>query len=105
MIPTITHHFADKLYAKQAEIAQGTLVTKHTHNFSHLSILAQGKVQVTTPDTSQIYSGYACIEIKANVEHTILALEDSVWFCIHVSDEKDVTKIDESILNNDKEFS
>jgi hypothetical protein len=36
----ITHHFSDGLYAKQAVIPAGAAILKHTHEFSHLSILA-----------------------------------------------------------------
>jgi len=40
----ITHHFSDGLYAKEAFVPAGTAILKHTHDFSHLSILAKGKV-------------------------------------------------------------
>ena len=42
----ISHHFSDGLYAKETAFAAGTAILKHTHDFSHLSILSQGKVAV-----------------------------------------------------------
>jgi hypothetical protein len=36
----ISHHFSDGLYAKESAFAAGTAILKHTHEFSHLSILA-----------------------------------------------------------------
>jgi len=47
----ITHHFSDGLYAKEAFVPAGTAILKHTHDFSHLSILAKGKVFVSTQRT------------------------------------------------------
>ena len=35
----IIHHFSDGLYAKEMRVRAGQAILKHTHNFSHLSIL------------------------------------------------------------------
>lgn len=94
----ITHHFSDGLYAKEAFVPAGTAILKHTHDFSHLSILAKGKVVVVAGDDSQIIEAPACIEIKAGVTHGISALTDCVWFCIHATDEKDPEKVDEILI-------
>ena len=78
------HNFSDGLYA---------------HKYSHLSILAKGKVLVKTDDFEQEYVAPACIDIKANVNHLIEALEDTVWYCIHATNETDVDKIDEVLIS------
>ena len=97
----ITHHFSDGLYAKQAMIAAGTAILKHTHEFSHLSILAEGKVAVLRGTDIDIVSAPACIEIKAGVTHGVKAITDCVWFCIHHTDEKDPSKVDEILIKGD----
>jgi len=94
----ITHHFSDGLYAKQAVILAGTVVLKHTHNFNHLSILAKGKAAVMKSDAVEIIEAPACIEIHAGLEHGIKAITDCVWFCIHATDEKDASKVDEVLI-------
>jgi quercetin dioxygenase-like cupin family protein len=94
----ITHHFSDGLYAKQTAIPAGTAILKHTHTFSHLSILAAGKVAVMKGDVIEIVEAPACIEIKAGVTHGIKAVTDCVWFCIHATDEKDPSKVDEILI-------
>ena len=96
--PKIAHNFSDGLYAKQMTIPKGFAAGQHAHNFSHLSILAQGKVIVSTNDGEQIYEAPACIEIKKLVNHMITALEDSVWFCIHATDETDADRIDDVLI-------
>jgi quercetin dioxygenase-like cupin family protein len=97
--PMIEHHFSDGLYAKQMVIPKGYLAATHKHNFSHLSILAQGQVIVRTDSGSKFYLAPACIEIKANEHHTIEALQDCVWYCVHATDEKDEDKIDAVLIS------
>jgi len=94
----ITHHFSDGLYAKEASFEAGTAILKHTHNFSHLSILAKGKVAVMKGDEIEIIEAPSCIEIKAGLVHGVKAITDCVWFCIHATDEKDPSKVDDILI-------
>ena len=97
----IVHNFSDGLYAKQMFVPKGYVIGQHAHEFSHLSILAKGKVIVRTDDGVAEYTAPACLEIKAGIHHAIEALEDTVWFCIHATDETDVNKIDEVLIKKD----
>jgi DNA/RNA-binding domain of Phe-tRNA-synthetase-like protein len=45
-----------------------------------------------------VYEAPACIEIKKQTNHMITALEDAVWFCVHATDETDVDRIDEVLI-------
>lgn len=96
--PGVAHYFGDGLYAKEAVVPAGYSVGKHLHSYSHLSILAIGTAKVTSGDVVKEYSGPTCIEIKAGVPHHIEAITDIVWFCIHATDEKDVSKVDEILI-------
>ena len=92
------HHFSDGLYAKEMHIPAGFAAGTHAHSYSHLSMLAKGRVKVTTDEYNREYTAPACIEIKAGIHHMIEALEDAVWFCIHATDEKDPEKVDEVLI-------
>ena len=94
----ITHHFSDGLYAKESQFSEGTAILKHTHSFSHLSILAKGKVAVMIGEEIEVIEAPACIEIKAGITHGVKAITDCVWFCIHATDEKDLSKVDEILI-------
>jgi len=94
----IVHHFSDGLYAKQMIIPADTMILKHMHSFSHLSILAAGKVAVMRGDDAEIIAAPACIEIKEGLVHGVKALTDCVWFCIHATDEKDASKVDNVLI-------
>ena len=89
----ISHHFSDGLYAKESSFEAGTAILKHTHDFSHLSILAKGKVAVMRGEEIDVIEAPACIEIKAGLIHGVKAITDCVWFCIHATDEKDPSKV------------
>ena len=92
------HHFSDGLYAKQMNIPKGYAAISHKHTYSHLSILSSGKVIVKTDDFEKEFTAPACIEIKAGINHMITALEDAAWFCIHATDETDVSKVDKILI-------
>jgi quercetin dioxygenase-like cupin family protein len=97
-VEAVAHFFSDGLYAKQMHLPKGHLATSHVHNYSHLSILAQGEVHVRVDGEVSHYLAPACIEIKANATHEILALQDVVWYCVHHTDEKDIKKVDEVLI-------
>jgi quercetin dioxygenase-like cupin family protein len=94
----ITHHFSDGLYAKEIRVPEGTAILKNTHDFSHLSILAEGMVAVMIGDSVDIVRAPACIEIKSGVVHGVKAVTDCVWYCIHATDEKDPSKVDDVLI-------
>ena len=93
------HHFSDGLYAKQIELPATCFAVQHKHTYDHLSILAKGKVRVLFDgDITADYVAPACINILKDVNHSIYALEDSVWFCVHATNETDVEKIDSVLI-------
>lgn len=94
------HHFSSGVYAKQMMLPKGAVATSHKHTYDHMSVLAQGKVWVGVGERGRLrmYTAPAVVEIKAGVNHFIHAIEDSVWFCIHATDETDISKIDEVLI-------
>jgi quercetin dioxygenase-like cupin family protein len=94
----IIHNFSDGLYAKQMHVPAGYVVGTHTHKYSHLSILAKGKVIVRTDASEKLVEAPACLEIEKGIHHSIEALEDAVWFCIHATNETDVDMVDQVLI-------
>jgi len=45
-----------------------------------------------------IVNAPACIEIRAGMTHGVKAITDCVWFCIHSTDEKDPSKVDDVLI-------
>jgi len=94
----LSHHFSDGLYAKEIHIPEGHYILQHKHVYSHLSVLAKGFVAVEVDGETVEYEAPACINIKAGANHTISAIEDSVWFCIHATDEKNPDAVDRAVI-------
>lgn len=92
------HFFSQGLYAKKMIIPAGTQIPTHQHVYDHLSILAQGRVRVTVGKVTQEHVAPTAIEIKKELAHTIQAMEDSVWFCVHATEETDIDKIDQTLI-------
>lgn len=93
------HHFSDGLYAKEVELKKHSIASQHKHKYDHLSILAKGKVQVLFDGgVMKEYTAPSCINIVKGVNHSVMALEDSVWFCIHATSETDVASIDKVLI-------
>ena len=98
------HHFSDGLYAKQMELPVGFFVVQHQHTYDHLSILAKGKVRVLFDnDVVAEYTAPACINIIKNINHSIYALEQSTWFCVHATDETNQDEIDNVLIKKEEE--
>ena len=96
----VVHHFSSGLYAKQMLLPAKHFVVSHAHTYDHLSILAKGDVTVEVEGVRTEYKAPACINISAGLHHTITAHKDSVWFCVHATDETDVTKIDNVLIGS-----
>lgn len=94
------HYFSAGTYAKQMSLPMGHTAVSHKHTYDHLSILASGKATVTVEGTNEaaVYTAPCAIDIKAGLHHAITALEDTVWFCIHATEETDINHIDEVLI-------
>ena len=97
----ITHHFSDGLYAKEIFIPSGQMLMQHKHEYSHFGILAEGRVVFVKDGETQIIDAPACLNIVAGENHGIKAMTDVVWYCIHHTDEKDPSKIDDVLIKGE----
>ena len=82
------HHFAgqtdDKgVYAREYRIPAGATLASHRHSYDHLSILASGRVRLTSNETVRYLHGPVAVVIAGGVEHGLFAVTDAVWYCIH----------------------
>jgi quercetin dioxygenase-like cupin family protein len=98
----IQHHFSAGVYAKQMHLPKGFTALSHSHAFDHLSLLAKGKVIVRTDKSVATYSAPFCITIEKNTHHSIEAIDDTVWFCIHATEETDPTKVGEVLIKKEE---
>lgn len=98
---TIAHYFSDGVYAKQLLLKKGYTAKSHKHNYDHLSILAKGEVDIVCNGLKTRFKAPSCIDIKAGIEHEIIAYEDATFFCIHATNETDINKVDEVLIEKE----
>jgi len=99
----VEHYWGDGQYAKKIPLEAGQMIGKHKHTYTHLSIVAKGRVLVRTDGgdgsgilkTRKEYEAGDCVTVTANTLHQVTALEDSIWYCTHATDETDPAKVDE----------
>ena len=94
----IKHNFGGGVYAKEMHVPAGMVVAKHTHDFTHLSILASGKASVFIAGEKTDIEGPYCLTVEANKQHFIVAVTDVVWFCIHATDCTDAEDVDQVLI-------
>lgn len=95
----IEHHFvADEIYLKRAFVAAGTLLKKHSHSFDHASALVSGEVDLCVDGVCRRVVGPNLLLIESGKSHSITALTDAVWYCIHITNDVDPKSVDATIL-------
>ena len=86
---------------KETRIPAGRKLVQHSHSYDHLSILASGSVEVrlSNVDGLELLEGDAitfvapkCITIQAGLIHSVTAITDAVWYCVHASSDIDRTE-------------
>lgn len=98
IVDPIKHHFSSGAYVREMRLAKDQQVDTHEHVYDHLSILGAGSVIVYLDGEMTVHHGPCVIEIKAGKKHSIKALTDIVWFCVHATDVADPEKIDEVLI-------
>ncbi len=99
-IDEVEHYFIGDTYFKKMCLAAGDIALTHSHHYDHGSVLVKGMAIVTCDGIEQVYEPGDVIEIKKNMKHSIKALDDVVWLCIHSipQDLQDLSTIDEVLI-------
>ena len=96
--PEIRHHFGGGVYAKETIIPAGKWLVQHAHKFDHLSVLAQGSIELIVDGAVTVVNAPACLTIKAGKHHGVKSLTDVIWYCIHATECTDEDEIDDVLI-------
>ena len=95
----VVHRFTDGMYIREIQIPAGTMLTSMIHKTQHPFVISQGSVKVTSDNEgSIIYEAPYTGVTEPNTRRALHALTDVVWTTFHVTNETDVAKIAEEIL-------
>lgn len=95
----LKHSFADGVYVREIFIPKGTVLTGKIHRHSHPNFLMSGEVIVVTEGGGREHlKAPQSIISEAGTKRAVLALEDTIWVTVHVTDETDLKKIEDFVI-------
>jgi quercetin dioxygenase-like cupin family protein len=101
-IDSITEHFfAPGVYARMVFLKKGNVAVGKIHKTDHLNIICQGMVSVSTEDGPMMLKGPCVFVARAGVKKAVYAIEDTTWINVHVTNETDLNKIEDTFIAKD----
>lgn len=98
----LKHTFAEGVYVREIFIPKGCVLTGKIHKHSHPNFLMRGEVVVVTENGGREHLKAPLSMISApGTKRAIVALEDTVWITVHVTEETDLEKIEEYVIAKD----
>ena len=91
----LKHILAGGVYIKTYFVPCGAKIWTKQFAEDHVSILGQGSVILEGPDGKVKFVAPAHCNIPANTRIGVIALEDSVWYCILPTEETDLDLLNE----------
>ena len=95
----VVDRFTTGMYIRELHVPAGTMVTTMTHKTQHPFVISQGKIKVTSDNEGSIILEAPHTGItEPNTRRAAQALTDTIWTTFHVTNETDIAKIAEEIL-------
>lgn len=95
------HHFAPGSYAREIELPADSLVVGKIHRHAHVNVLSKGRCLVATEEGIVELVAPLTFVSKPGTKRVVLALEDTVWTTVHVTEETDLERIEAAIIAPD----
>lgn len=95
----LKHTFTDGAYVREMSIPAGHFIVGKIHRHEHLNFISKGRVTVITEEggVEEIVAP-ATIISPAGVKRLLFTHEDTVWTVVHVTQEKDLQKIEDTCI-------
>ena len=92
------NQFASGVYARELSISKGSLIVGKVHKTEHFNIISKGDISVATKDgIMRIQAPYTFVS-KAGIQKVVFAHEDTVWTTIHATNETDIDKLENELV-------
>ena len=95
----LTHTFSDGVYAREIFMPKGMIVVGHIHKARHLNIVSTGKAKVWYNGSVKEITAPYTFESEANMRKVLYIEEDMFWTTIHITNETDVLKLEETLVD------
>lgn len=101
----LQHYFAPGVYIREIFMPAGSIVIGKIHKTEHFNIIQRGAVSLIGEDGSrQVLRGPHTFVSKAGVQKVLYIHEDTVWSTVHLTDERDLDKLEAMLIEPDKSY-
>lgn len=75
---------------KEFIMPAGSTIEQHKHKYPHAAVLVSGRVIVSVPESKYlpVVEGPYTLVLEPHINHSIKAVTDAVWLCIHPDNEE-----------------
>lgn len=95
----LKHHFAPGLYLREIFMPAGTVVVGRVHKTRHFNVLVQGACYIVHDDGRREELRAPMVFVSdIGIQKILYILEDMIWMTMHCSDETDISKLDELLV-------
>jgi hypothetical protein len=97
--PEPQHTFAPGAYARTLKLDKDSLVVGKIHKHSHINVISYGHVLVMTEGEGLLeLRGPLVFASSPGAKRVVLALEETLWTTVHVTEETDLEKVENHVI-------
>jgi len=100
----LKHHFAPGVYIREIFMPAGAVVIGKIHKTEHFNIIQQGRVRIFDPEGALELAGPVTFVSKPGVQKVLYIAEDTVWSTVHLTDERDLEKLEAALIEPDDAY-
>ncbi len=97
----VNHSFGDGCYIREWNSPPGVLTVSKVHKVAHPFFVLKGKVSVLTEGGVQTITAPYYGITQPGTKRLLYTHEETQWVTVHVTDETDLTAIEEEIISAD----
>lgn len=95
----LVHHFSEGVYCRELRMPKGTILTGKIHKKECINIVLGDITVYNLEDQSQErIIGYRTFKSPAGTRRAGVANEHTIWTTIHPTEETDLNKIEEQVI-------
>lgn len=96
------HYFAPGVYIREIFMPADSIFIGKIHKTEHFNIVQKGKVTIVNDDYSTTVLIAPCTFVsKPGVQKVLYIHEDTIWSTIHITDERDMDKLEAQLIEPD----
>lgn len=94
----VEHFFSEGLYARHMTVEEDGVVVGKVHKHSHLAILLEGTVRVSSKYGTALYSAPYVINVNAGDKRAFYAVTRVKYITVHATNETDLEKLEQELV-------